>query len=84
MLLVVGVCFGGYRKARRGERKGLGSRETGFDAGKGCGRTGKQCLSAIIDTWLLVADIPRCLVLSEVLSLTALWSVTGHGDPYRF
>ena len=81
---MVGVHFGGYRKARRGERKGLGSKETGFDTGKGCQRTGKQCLSAIIDTWLLVADIPRCLVLSEVLSLMALWLVTGHSDPHRF
>ena len=39
----MGVHVWGYRKAGRGEGKGLGSREAGFDAGKGRGSAGECC-----------------------------------------
>ena len=39
---MVGVYILGYRKAGGGERKRLGSREAGFDAGKGRGSTGEH------------------------------------------
>ena len=46
-LLMVGVHVVGYRRTRGGERKGLGSREAGFDAGKVRGSMGK-CRSGVL------------------------------------
>ena len=53
-LVMVGVHGLVYRKAGRGEGKGLGSREVGFDAGNGRGSAGKCCsgvLMAARVTW---------------------------------
>ena len=47
---MVGACVLGYRKARRGEGKRLGSGEAGFDAGEGRGnRVGRGILQATGD-----------------------------------
>ena len=51
---MIEVCALGYGKARGGEGKGLGSREAGFDAGKGRGSTVERrsgVLMAVRVTW---------------------------------
>ena len=54
---MVGVHGLMYRKAGRGEGKGLGLREVGFDAGNKCGSAGKHCLGVLMAvrvTWELM------------------------------
>ena len=46
--MMIEVCVFGYRKARGGEGKGLGSKEVGFDVGKGHGSSGERYLGVLM------------------------------------
>ena len=50
---MVGVHVLEHRKAGGGERKGLGLREAGFDAGKGHGSTAEHCLGMLMTVRML-------------------------------